>query len=382
VLLAIDQGNTRTKFGVFRGQALLGTWALPTDKAVEVAALTRLLAGHLPIDSPPYPPIALCSSVPELLPTWRAAAEAAGRALTIFTGESPVPLRNGYATPATLGADRLLAAVAAAAVQGCASNDSGPVATPPGGTASGHATSVEKTPAPAVVPLPAAVAPTKTPGLPAAGVQPDPLRAAGSRRGVLLPFDSGTNRSAPAASLTQNFFGIPTDVARSIIFICDCSGSMTDSFDWVKYAVRRGINDLGEDQQFQVLFMSSGPPKEMPPKGLQPATDNNKELAGAFIDSIVPLGETDPAESLTRAFEMKPDVIFLLTDAMFDKSVVDLVKKLNADRTTAVNTLLLFYGDDGLEVGSSISIMKRIAAENGGVYKFISEADLGALAGQ
>ncbi len=112
LLLAIDQGNTRTKFGLFHDGALLRAWATATQKTATAAELRSAAFAHP--DLPAGIPVGLCTVVPELLPAWRQSAEDAAFSLTIFTGESPTPLCNAYATPATLGPDRLLTAVAAA----------------------------------------------------------------------------------------------------------------------------------------------------------------------------------------------------------------------------------------------------------------------------
>jgi type III pantothenate kinase len=112
-LLAIDQGNQRTKFGLFDGDTLLMNGVQPTDKQADAAALAAML-----LESGPGLRLGLSTVVPELLPAWRAMAQAHNLSLTILTGISPTPLCNMYATPETLGADRLLAAVAAAHLVG------------------------------------------------------------------------------------------------------------------------------------------------------------------------------------------------------------------------------------------------------------------------
>lgn len=111
-LLAIDQGNTRTKFGLFSNGELQRVWAVATNKTATVDEL-RTAAFHLP-DVPSTVQLGLCSVVPELLSQWQRLAEECTCPLTSFTGLSPTPLTNAYETPETLGADRLLAAVAAA----------------------------------------------------------------------------------------------------------------------------------------------------------------------------------------------------------------------------------------------------------------------------
>jgi type III pantothenate kinase len=106
-LLAIDQGNSRTKCGLVDGDGLT-TWAVETNHAVDAADLAALM------DAPGVTRVALCTVVPTLIPAWEAAARAAGKPLNLITGTTPTPLRNAYATPETLGPDRLMAAVAAA----------------------------------------------------------------------------------------------------------------------------------------------------------------------------------------------------------------------------------------------------------------------------
>lgn len=109
-LLAIDQGNTRTKFGLFTAGALQRVWTITTrkDATADELASAAFTQHRLPDDLH----VGLCSVVPELVPCWATAV--GGRGLTIITGETPTPLLNSYATPATLGADRLMMAVAAA----------------------------------------------------------------------------------------------------------------------------------------------------------------------------------------------------------------------------------------------------------------------------
>jgi len=153
-----------------------------------------------------------------------------------------------------------------------------------------------------------------------------------------------------------------------IVYVVDRSGSMSDSLDYVKYELKRSIAELGADCEFHVIFYSSGPPVEMPTRRLVPATDRNKDLAFQFIDRVIPMGETDPAEALERAFACRPQTIYLLTDGEFDRSIVDLVRRLNTGRGVAVHTIGFLY-DPG-------PTLRDIAAQNSGRFKFVSEKDL------
>jgi len=169
------------------------------------------------------------------------------------------------------------------------------------------------------------------------------------------------------------FFGAGREeVARKIVYVVDRSGSMTDSIMYVKYELKRSIGELGEDAEFHVIFFSSGPPVEMPTRRLVPATERNKQLAFEFIDSIVAQGETDPSKALDRAFAVDPELIYLLTDGEFDKAIIGRVNRLNEGQKVTVHTIAFMYR-------AGEKVLKQIAKENNGDYKFVSEADLATL---
>jgi hypothetical protein len=147
---------------------------------------------------------------------------------------------------------------------------------------------------------------------------------------------------------------------------------MTCSLDYVKSELKRAIGELSEDDEFDVIFYSSGPPVEMPTRRLVNATERNKQLAFQFIDGVIAQGETDPAGAIERAFAVKPDIIYILTDGEFDRAIVALVKRLNADAKVTVHTIGFLYREGE-------PILKQIADQNGGRYRFVSEKDLADL---
>jgi hypothetical protein len=103
-----------------------------------------------------------------------------------------------------------------------------------------------------------------------------------------------------------------------------------------------------------------------------PATDANKQTAYEFMADVTAEGETNAVESVRRAFALDPDTICLLTDRELDKSLVGLVKSLNAGGKVKVHAVAFLYETGG-------KLLKEIAEQNGGVYKFVSEADLARL---
>ncbi|MCX5654130.1 MAG: VWA domain-containing protein [Planctomycetota bacterium] len=173
-----------------------------------------------------------------------------------------------------------------------------------------------------------------------------------------------------------NFFGAGgDDESAKIVYVVDRSGSMTDSLDFVKYELKRSIGELGEAKEFHVIFYSSGPPVEMSTRRLVNATERNRQLAFEFIDGVIAQGETDPSKALERAFDCKPELIYLLTDGEFDRAIIDHVKRLNVGGKATVHTIGFLY-----KTGEAV--LKQIADDNHGNYKFISESDLATLAQQ
>lgn len=105
--LVLDIGNTAIKAGCFAGAALREMVAGLTAEEVD-ALVQRWGPQHL-----------LIASVAEEAARWALRLQdlVPGRILLFAPGATPVPLRNAYATPLTLGADRLAGAVAAAALR-------------------------------------------------------------------------------------------------------------------------------------------------------------------------------------------------------------------------------------------------------------------------
>jgi len=168
------------------------------------------------------------------------------------------------------------------------------------------------------------------------------------------------------------YFGIEAKGARKVVYIVDKSGSMTDSIVYVNRELKRSLRALDVDAAFHVLFFSSGPPAELPFRKLVHATEENKRAAFKFIDGIMARGETDPSDALSRAFALKPDAVFLLTDGEFDKAIVRSVRELNKDGKVRVYTIAFVYKQGE-------KTLQAIAADNGGAYRFVAESDLEEL---
>ncbi|HOI54012.1 MAG TPA: VWA domain-containing protein [Phycisphaerae bacterium] len=177
--------------------------------------------------------------------------------------------------------------------------------------------------------------------------------------------------AATAEPAEMQFFGVAATGSK-VVYVIDRSGSMTDSIMFVKHELKRSIGMLRPTDQFLPIFFSSGPAKTIAGGRLLTGVTANKERAYEFIDNIVPIGQTDPEGALKEAFRLRPDTIYLLTDGEFDQKIVGLVARLNADKRVKVHTICFIYSNGE-------PMLKEIARDNGGTYKYVGEDDLNQL---
>ncbi|SHI45130.1 type III pantothenate kinase [Hymenobacter daecheongensis DSM 21074] len=102
--LVFDIGNTAVKYGCFEDDVLRESAGGHTLEAVP-ETVARLRPDHVLVASVAEPTAEWAARLRPLVP---------GRVLEFKPATTPLPLRNTYATPDTLGADRLAAAVGAA----------------------------------------------------------------------------------------------------------------------------------------------------------------------------------------------------------------------------------------------------------------------------
>ena len=115
-------------------------------------------------------------------------------------------------------------------------------------------------------------------------------------------------------SLAGSFYGVAPGKARRVIYVVDHSSSMSGSFSGVQLELKRTISSLTKKKFFDVIFFTQNDYQEMPARAVLRASKPHKNAAYNFIDSITPGGGTDPKAALNRAFRLRPDLIYLLTD--------------------------------------------------------------------
>jgi hypothetical protein len=167
--------------------------------------------------------------------------------------------------------------------------------------------------------------------------------------------------------------------AKRTVYLLDHSGSMLDSFDYLRVEVENATNNLLAVQRFSVIMFSEDVTVLGPDK-LQRATPDAKRDVHKRLADIRAHGHNDGElvpfqKGFEKAFAMNPEVIFFLTDGEFDPRLVDVVRKLNANRPAnqRVEIHTIAYIQIGPDAAESL---KKIAAENHGRYKFVAQKDM------
>jgi hypothetical protein len=160
-----------------------------------------------------------------------------------------------------------------------------------------------------------------------------------------------------------------------VVYLCDCSGSMVSKFDQLRQEIHRSVRALEPDQSFNIVFFVSTP-FALSRDGLVQANELNFEKARQFLDKQEAY-PTDPIPSLDLVFKFKPtpEVFYLLTDGDFpdNQQVIDCLRTHNPRGPGRIRVNTIAYIDHG---ETYEKVLAQIAAENGGVYKFVSDEEL------
>jgi hypothetical protein len=157
---------------------------------------------------------------------------------------------------------------------------------------------------------------------------------------------------------------------KSICFVVQKSGCMTDCMIGVKAWLTLAIHEVKPSASFYINFFTNTS-QELPVHGFLPGTAANKRLAYDLIKVIKAGGEHKPEEALKHAFDLQPDIIYLVVQDT-DQSFPELVARLNAKKKVVINTICIVYNIDE-------PMLKQMAKENRGVYKFIDENEFEKL---
>jgi hypothetical protein len=204
----------------------------------------------------------------------------------------------------------------------------------------------------------------------------------GSGRGDGLGNGDGDGVPAPFGVPGGNGFGPkggvfepPGGNVRKVVYLCDASGTMLNVFDNLRMEMRKSIESLKPSQSFNIVFFSDDNALVLEKNGLLVANADNKRKAFEFIEKSFARGTTNPMPAIKAAFASGPELIHCLTDgfdavASFDEVAAEF-RKHNPGNKVKVNTMLIESSDQP----ELTAILKRIAKDNGGVFKTIKDTD-------
>jgi hypothetical protein len=194
------------------------------------------------------------------------------------------------------------------------------------------------------------------------------------------PHRSGPIVISPGERGQTSLFGIRAEGSK-FVYVLDRSGSMGGSgakaLAAAKTELLASIQKLDRVHQFQIIFYNERP-RNFNPTGqagrLAFGTDQNKSSAARFIDTINAEGGTDHEEALVLATRLRPDVIFLLTDADDPKLNARQLERI--DRMGAgviINTIEFGTGPQR----EAENFLVKLARQSGGQHAYVDVAKLG-----
>lgn len=185
---------------------------------------------------------------------------------------------------------------------------------------------------------------------------------------------SGRGRPSFGGGGKTSVFGVPGE-GYKFCYVFDRSASMGGSGRNALRAAQeeliRSLGSLEKTHQFQIIFYNDDP-WTFNPSGergkLAFATDQNKERARKFVESITAYGSTQHEAALLAAIRMQPDVIFFLTDADEPKmSASQLYKIHRRAEGITINTIEFGLGPKR----GGVNFLQRLAEQNGGGYAYV-----------
>ena len=183
------------------------------------------------------------------------------------------------------------------------------------------------------------------------------------------------------------FGGLRASEARRIVFVVDASGSMIGAFPAVRDQLERSLHGLSPKQFFGIVLFQRSQSIEVPPTGrLHSAQPENIQRSIEWISNeVVPRGRSNPTTALRKAFNLDPDVIFVVSTDItgsgeFEIDKQDLMETLDAlnpmrssgTRAVRIRCIQLLDQDP-------LGTLQSIAAEHGGKegFAFIDRGQIG-----
>jgi hypothetical protein len=167
-------------------------------------------------------------------------------------------------------------------------------------------------------------------------------------------------------------FGVRGKGSR-FVYLFDRSSSMEGApLAAAKRELIASLQSLQGIHQFQIIFYNQEPQLMPSFRGPAPrmalADDPGKRQAATFVGGILAFGATDHVKALATALQLRPDVIFFLTDAdepQLQPPDFETIRRIN--QGTVINTIEFGAGPPQ----PRYSFLQQLAAQNGGQHGYI-----------
>lgn len=158
---------------------------------------------------------------------------------------------------------------------------------------------------------------------------------------------------------------------KSFVFVVDASSSMRrpshgperTMFNKVKLEILASIRRMTEEQKFYIVFFSDRF-LAMPATSLVAATEESQAHYLRWMSEVPAGGQTDPEGAIQLALQLRPDVIYFLSDGEFKYGLVKRIAAMNRAGVT-IHTVC-FGGTEDRNVS-----LRQIAEQNSGTYQFV-----------
>lgn len=200
-------------------------------------------------------------------------------------------------------------------------------------------------------------------------------RGIGDASGKLAPFGPSTGGGSGRG---EGMFKLPGGNVKRVVYVCDASGSMFGTLQTLlDIKIKSSVAGLQRSQAFNIVFFREDKPAVLNEGQLLLANEANKSKAYEFLQNYTKGGRTNVIPAIQAAFAMRPrpELIFLLTDGAIEspEEVTALLKKLNSDRKTRINTILFV---DRVVNEDESKTLREIAKDHGGTYQLVRASDL------
>ncbi len=192
----------------------------------------------------------------------------------------------------------------------------------------------------------------------------------GAGMGTALGAGRGGGSGGAAFGPVSRFFGQAGN-AYKVVYVVDVSASLMIYIDEIIRQMQDSVRGLVPTQQFHIVLAMPREVREFEPRRLVPANARYKAMAYDFIKVIAGVpkpGKADPIEAMRRAFAIKPELIYFLTDGDYPDIESDLeagLRQMNAGNHVKITVI----GFDPSPAPRAL--LERIARVHGGNCRFV-----------